>query len=113
MYQTGHNMPFNDVCPQQGEGMKLMILVTSATSHVSRRNTVRSTWGNVAFRQDIGLAFMLGISKNSSINEQIERENLFFGDIIQVKIMKFITFFNTCIIYISVKRVCSSIRITT
>jgi hypothetical protein len=78
-------MPFNDVCPQQGEGMKLMILVTSATSRVSRRKTVRSTWGSVASRQDIGLAFMLGITKNNSINEQIERENLLYGDIIQVK----------------------------
>jgi hypothetical protein len=65
--------------------MKLMILVTSATSRVSRRKTVRSTWGSVAFRQDIGLAFMLGITKNNSINEQIERENLLYGDIIQVK----------------------------
>ncbi len=78
-------MPFNDVCPRQGEGMKLMILVTSAAGHASQRNTVRSTWGSVAFRRDIGLAFMLGISKNSSINEQIERENLLYGDIIQVK----------------------------
>ncbi|XP_046646022.1 beta-1,3-galactosyltransferase 5-like isoform X2 [Daphnia pulicaria] len=83
LYETGHNMPFNDVCPRQGEGMKLMILVTSAAGHASQRNTVRSTWGSVAFRRDIGLAFMLGISKNSSINEQIERENLLYGDIIQ------------------------------
>jgi len=78
-------MPFNDVCPKQGEGMKLMILVTSSASHISQRKTVRSTWGSVAFRRDIGLAFMLGISKHSSINEQIERENLLYGDIIQVK----------------------------
>ncbi len=84
LYEAGHKMPLNDVCPNQGEGMKLMIFVMSSLKHASQRNTIRSTWGSVAFRRDIGLAFMLGISNKSLVNEHIERENRLYGDIIQV-----------------------------
>jgi hypothetical protein len=77
-------MPLNDVCPKQGEGLKLMILVMSAPKHMSQRITIRSTWGSVAFRRDVSLAFMIGISKSKIINEKIEQENRLYGDVIQV-----------------------------
>ena len=84
LYQTGHYLPPKDVCPEQGEGMKLMILVTTAPGHAAQRDAVRSTWGHVAFRRDVGMAFMVGTSKNQSENLLIEQENFIYGDIIQV-----------------------------
>lgn len=84
LYQAGHYLPPKDVCPEQGEGMKLMILVTTAPGHAAQREAVRSTWGHVAFRRDVGMAFMVGTSKNHSENSLIEQENFIYGDIIQV-----------------------------
>lgn len=86
LYNAGHYLPPKDVCPEQGEGMKLMILVTTAPGHAAQREAVRSTWGHVAFRRDVGLAFMVGTSKNHSENMLVERENIIYGDIIQVNI---------------------------
>ena len=84
LYQAGHYLPPKDVCPEQGEGMKLMILVTTAPGHAAQREAVRSTWGHVAFRRDVGMAFMVGTSKNQSENLLIQQENFIYGDVIQV-----------------------------
>ncbi|XP_057376217.1 uncharacterized protein LOC130697316 [Daphnia carinata] len=83
LYQAGHYLPPKDVCPEQGEGMKLMILVTTAPGHAAQREAVRSTWGHVAFRRDVGMAFMVGTSKNQSENMLVQQENFIYGDIIQ------------------------------
>jgi hypothetical protein len=88
LYQAGHYLPPKDVCPEQGEGMKLMILVTTAPGHAAQREAVRSTWGHVAFRRDVGMAFMVGTSKNHSENSLIEQENFIYGDIIQVSSLR-------------------------
>ena len=82
LYDDGHNPPLKDICPKQGEGMKLMIAVTSAPGHLGLRKAIRSTWGNVADRLDVGLAFIVGISVNDSMNRLTEEENLMYGDII-------------------------------
>lgn len=88
LYQPGHYLTPKDVCPKQGEGMKLMILVTTAPGHAAQREAVRSTWGHVAFRRDVGMAFMVGTSKNQSENLLVKQENLIYGDIIQVIMTK-------------------------
>lgn len=85
LYEEGHNPPLKDVCPNQGKGMKLMILVTSSPGHFGLRKAVRYTWGNIADRLDTGMAFIVGLSKNDSMNKLLEEENLVYGDIIQVK----------------------------
>jgi hypothetical protein len=87
LYQSGHILPPKDVCPERGEGMKLMILITTAPSHVTQRFSVRSTWGHVALRRDTGLAFMVGMSKDPNENKLIAQENLIYGDIIQVSFL--------------------------
>ena len=77
-------MPPKDICPNQGAGMKLLILVTTAPSHGKQREAVRGTWGHVAFRRDVGFAFMVGTSTNPQDNQAVEAENLIYGDVIQV-----------------------------
>lgn len=84
LYEPGHIQPPKDVCPDRGEGLKLMILITTAPSHTAQREAVRSTWGHVAFRRDVGMAFMVGTSKDPRENELIAMENFIYGDIIQV-----------------------------
>ncbi len=84
LYEEGHNPPLKNVCPNQGDGMKLMILVTSAPGHFGLRKAVRYTWGNIADRLDTGMAFIVGLSTNDSMNKLVEEENSMYGDIIQV-----------------------------
>lgn len=83
LYRSGHRMPPKDICPNQGAGMKLLILVTTAPSHGKQREAVRGTWGHVAFRRDVGFAFMVGTSTNPQDNQAVEAENLIYGDVIQ------------------------------
>lgn len=85
LYQPGHRMPLKNICPNQGYGMKLLILVTTAPGHAKQREAVRGTWGHVAFRRDVGFAFMVGRSKNAQENRLVEEENLVYGDVIQVQ----------------------------
>lgn len=84
LYVKGHSLPAKDVCPSKGDGLKLMILVTTAPSHAAQREAVRSTWGHVAFRRDVGMAFFVGTSADPHDNQIIAQENLVYGDIIQV-----------------------------
>jgi len=84
LYRSGHRMPPNDICPNHGAGMKLLILVTTAPAHGKQREAVRGTWGHVAFRRDVGFAFMVGASTNPQDNQSVEAENQIYGDIIQV-----------------------------
>lgn len=83
LYRAGHKMPPKDICPNGGAGMKLLILVTTAPSHGKQREAVRGTWGHVAFRRDVGFAFMVGISANAKDNQAVEAENQIYGDVIQ------------------------------
>jgi len=84
LYGAGHVQPLNDVCPNQGLGMKLLILVTTAPAHAKQREAVRGTWGHVVLRRDVALAFVVGISSNPSDNQAVQAENQLYGDIIQV-----------------------------
>jgi len=87
LYGAGHVQPLNDVCPNQGLGMKLLILVTTAPAHAKQREAVRGTWGHVVLRRDVALAFVVGISSNPSDNQAVQAENQLYGDIIQGNFM--------------------------
>lgn len=85
IYESGHVDVNLQICPNQGRYLKLLIAVTSAPSHESARTAIRETWGNVAIRKDIAVAFMLGSTSNETVNSNIEKEQNLFGDIIQGK----------------------------
>jgi len=84
LYQPGHRISPNNTCPDDGNGMKLLILVMTAPGHGKQREAVRGTWGHVASRSDIGLAFVVGISANQKDNQAVMIENQLHGDFIQV-----------------------------
>ncbi|KAK9890401.1 hypothetical protein WA026_010492 [Henosepilachna vigintioctopunctata] len=85
IYESGY-VDFNSqICPDEGEGLKLLIAITSAPSHESARTAIRETWGHYAIRKDVAIAFMLGSTSNKTIKSGIEKEQYLFGDIIQGK----------------------------
>lgn len=85
VYTAGHAIPNPELCPELGEAMKLLILITSSPDHGEQRMAIRQTWGHFGQRKDIGVAFVLGMSKVNQINEAIKAEMDMYGDIIQAK----------------------------
>ena len=84
LYVPGHRITGKNICPDMGQGIKLLILVTTAPAHKKAREAVRGTWGHVALRQDVAFAFFVGVSKNNEENQGVEQENKLYGDMIQV-----------------------------
>ncbi|CAG0913613.1 unnamed protein product [Notodromas monacha] len=65
----------------------LTILITSAPTHQVQRNTIRQTWGHFAMRRDIRIAFVVGVSGNQKVEDQIAEESRLFRDIIQISLV--------------------------
>lgn len=87
LYQPGFELlPSEEVCPNKGIDLNVMILVISGSNNAVYREEIRSTWGKIAARHDASLAFIVGISKNNTVNQIIEEENVLYGDIIQVRV---------------------------
>jgi hypothetical protein len=71
--------------PDSKSGLLLLALVVISPSFFEKRQTIRETWGNSRFTNssDLKVLFVVGFSKNESINAQIEIESRKYGDIIQ------------------------------
>jgi hypothetical protein len=41
VYESGHDIPNAELCPEFGAALKLLILITSAPSHSDARNAIR------------------------------------------------------------------------
>lgn len=82
LYVAGFNIPCVDLCPKLGDGLKILILVTSAPDHSEARSAIRQTWGHYNLRNDMAIAFVVGIGSESG-NEIVSEESTLYGDIIQ------------------------------
>lgn len=95
LYESGHvDLPDN-ICPDQGETIKLLIIITSAPPHRDMRLAIRQTWGHFSKRRDIKIAFLLGLS-NEMDDEKIQAESFMYNDIIIGKFIdcKIFSFYN-------------------
>lgn len=81
-YVAGFNIPCVDLCPKLGEGLKILILVTSAPDHSEARSAIRQTWGHYNLRTDMAIAFVVGIGSDAG-NQIVSEESVLYGDIIQ------------------------------
>lgn len=77
----GHEVPHPELCPAQGKGLRLLILVTSAPEHAEAREAVRSTWGYFAKRTDVALGFMLG-EPPLALLRLLRAEDARYGDLV-------------------------------
>ncbi|XP_019872541.1 beta-1,3-galactosyltransferase 5 [Aethina tumida] len=85
IYQAGHVDMSQQVCPELGKNIKLLICITSAPSHESARLAIRETWGHYAIRKDVAIAFMLGSTSDETLNTRLDAEQDLYGDIIRGK----------------------------
>ncbi|KAK6634389.1 hypothetical protein RUM43_011790 [Polyplax serrata] len=60
----------------------LLVVICSAVSHTSERETIRETWGNYS-SSNYQLAFLLGTTDNATLQEAVEEESRVHKDVIQ------------------------------
>lgn len=86
IYESGHmneEIDITQICPNKGEKLKLLILITSAQTHTEARLAIRQTWGHYGTRRDVSTAFVLGRTGNSSVSTALTQENMIYGDLIR------------------------------
>lgn len=86
-YESGFSVPHEELCPDNGRELKVLVLITSAPDHQKHRTAVRQTWGHFGVRRDVVLAFMVGRTLNADIQANLDQENDLYGDIIQANFM--------------------------
>ncbi|XP_037809889.1 uncharacterized protein LOC119602439 [Lucilia sericata] len=86
IYESGHmneEIDINQICPNKGDKLKLLILITSAQTHAEARLGIRQTWGHYGTRRDVSTAFILGRTTNATVSEALTQENMIYGDLIR------------------------------
>ncbi|XP_033236134.1 beta-1,3-galactosyltransferase 5-like [Drosophila pseudoobscura] len=86
LYESGHlndGIDKHQICKHWGSYPKLLILITSAESHLMERMAIRQTWMHYGSRRDVGMAFVLGSTTNAKLNEALSKENYLYGDMIR------------------------------
>ncbi|XP_042874024.1 TSC22 domain family protein 2-like isoform X2 [Penaeus japonicus] len=82
-YESGFNVPHEELCPNNGRELKVLVLITTAPDHEKHRTAVRQTWGHFSIRKDVVMAFMIGRTNNPTIQANIDKENELYGDVVQ------------------------------
>lgn len=86
IYESGHmneEIDINQICPNKGDKLKLLILITSAQAHAEARLDIRQTWGHFGTRRDVSTAFILGRTTNAAVSTALTQENMIYGDLIR------------------------------
>ncbi|XP_011183549.1 uncharacterized protein LOC105212899 [Zeugodacus cucurbitae] len=86
IYESGHlneEINFAKICPNDGEDLKLLILISSALNHAEARLAIRQTWAHYGTRRDVSIAFVLGRTTNESISKELSIENFIYEDMIR------------------------------
>lgn len=65
------------------EPVTVLIMVVTAPNNSEARDAIRRTWGTVARRSDVKLAFVLGDPNQESVQRRIVDEDLAYRDLIQ------------------------------
>lgn len=86
IYEPGHmneEIDIEQICPNKGDKLKLLILITSAQTHTDARLAIRQTWGHFGTRRDVSTAFILGRTTNATVSQALTQENMIYGDLIR------------------------------
>lgn len=83
IYESGHLDVNPQLCPDEGDSIKLIILITSAPTHYEARLSIRQTWGHYGVRRDVAIAFILGRTTNQDVEDSLTSENYMYGDLIR------------------------------
>ncbi|CAK9294341.1 unnamed protein product [Gordionus sp. m RMFG-2023] len=67
----------------------IIIMIHSAPDHNNLRESTRETWGSIKdyYNYNLRLIFVLGVTENQSIQEQLTNESKIYGDIVQASFL--------------------------
>lgn len=82
LYESGHIDSPSQICVNDGEEIKLLIIITSAPAHRENRLAIRQTWGHFGTRRDIGIAFLVGAA-GAQMDDALAAEKDLYNDIIR------------------------------
>lgn len=82
IFDPDYILPNPNVCVSEGEKLQILVVITSAPSHLDARMAIRQTWGSFKQRNDVAIAFILGSTEDSKLNQSIMAEADLYGDII-------------------------------
>ncbi|KAG8299008.1 hypothetical protein J6590_002977 [Homalodisca vitripennis] len=85
LYKSGFLMNGSHICSDLGKGKRMLMAVISATGHFRARLAVRMTWGQLARRSNLVIAFFVGRDPDPEVMEMIHRENTVYKDVVQVE----------------------------
>ena len=71
--------------------------VILAPEHFAKRMIIRSTWGNTNISHDFRIFFSIGLSKNNTVNKEIEDEYSNYQDILQINMTGDFIYYNKLI----------------
>ncbi|XP_063972016.1 beta-1,3-galactosyltransferase 5 isoform X2 [Diachasmimorpha longicaudata] len=83
IYQSGHAVTAQGKCPNYGEDMDLIIVITSAPSHTEARTAIRKSWGLLGQRTNVSVVFILGMTGDPKLESHLQREQKLYGDMIR------------------------------
>lgn len=71
----------------QSERWDLVVMVISKVDNFLQRNAIRNTWASEQRKTNTLILFLVGLSEDISINEQIRKEEELYNDVVQVKLV--------------------------
>ncbi|KAJ8895405.1 hypothetical protein PR048_000737 [Dryococelus australis] len=83
LLQPGYVIENTGLCPDDGDSLQLLVLVTSAPDHLAQRMAIRYTWGHFAARSDVAIGFFLGAVEDVRLQEHLREEHEIYKDIVQ------------------------------
>lgn len=81
-YIAGFNVSNDKLCPFEGQGLTIFVMVNSNPKHFSQRIAIRNTWASFKY-PEIKIGFMICMTYNDTINNLLEAENQVYNDIIR------------------------------
>lgn len=83
IYESGYSEPAAHICQNNGDQLRLLILVTSAPTHHDQRLAIRQSWGHFGSRRDIAIGFILGQTDNVTQEDALAAESYMYNDLIR------------------------------
>ncbi|XP_015111301.1 beta-1,3-galactosyltransferase 5 [Diachasma alloeum] len=83
MYPGGHDVAIPDKCLNKGEGIDLVIVVTSEPSRLKARTAIRQTWGSFGSRPNLRVFFILGRTEDTKLERLLQDEQKLHDDMIR------------------------------
>uniref|UniRef100_A0A336M0V7 Hexosyltransferase n=1 Tax=Culicoides sonorensis TaxID=179676 RepID=A0A336M0V7_CULSO len=83
IYEPGFTDASPDLCKNNGEQLRLLILITSAPTHHEQRLAIRQSWGHYGTRRDVAIGFILGQTENQAHEDALAAEQYMYNDLVR------------------------------